>query len=73
MRYTENHKQQLYSFIKEGLVRTIAFFEKTLGLPHEITIEKMREMKTLGEQLDFLDAIFRKYPNIFKDMKHFTP
>lgn len=73
MKYTEDHKQQLRDFLKEGLVRVVSYFYTTHGLPPEFTLERIHSMKTQGEQMIFLENAYKRYPHIFNDMPHFKP
>ncbi len=73
MTYTEDHKQQLRDFVKEGLGRVVAYMQQTMGFPTELTMEELAKYETLGEQMSFLDAFYVRHPKVFKGMPHFKP
>lgn len=72
MTYTEENKKQVRDFTREGIERVVMYLYQTHGLPIEISLEKINEMNTLGEQIAFLNSFYKKHPNLFVGMKEFT-
>lgn len=73
MAHREEQKQKLKDFILDGLGRYTFYAKTTLGIPEDITAENLAGLKTLGEQMNFLNNASIDHPKVFEGMKPYTP